>query len=96
MIYLVMAFGLIAVIFGFRSEYWRDRCIDEQEKLTPLFQEAIEKSRLYEDASKEIAGYKDTCLRMASRPVIAMMSNEQMQQLAHVIMSGLKPKEWIN
>ena len=96
MLYLFIISALLAIFFIFRSDHWRQRVLDEQDKLEPLFQEAIEKSRAYEEAKKEIAEYKDTCVRMANRPVIAMMSNEQIQQLAHVIMAGLKPKEWIN
>jgi hypothetical protein len=96
MIYAVVVLGLLAILGFARASYWKQRLYDEQEKLDPLFQEALEKSRQTLEANKELAGYKETCLQLAHRPVVAMMSNDQMQQLAHVIMAGLKPKEWIN
>lgn len=95
-IIITVAFALFAIVQFYRAAHWKQRLYDEQEKLNPLFQEAIEKSRQTLEANKELAGYKETCLQLAHRPVVAMMSNDQMQQLAHVIMAGLKPKEWIN
>jgi hypothetical protein len=96
MLYVAIISVLLAILGFARASHWKQRVFDEQEKLEPLFQEALEKSREAENAKQEIAGYKDTVLKMASRPVVAMMSNDQMAQLAHVIMSGLKPKEWVN
>jgi hypothetical protein len=94
--YVSLGLLFVCVLLFARGQHWKNRCHEEEDKLVPLYNEAVEQSRLANESQKELAETKDTILKMASRPVIAMMSNDQMSQLAHIIMSGLKPKEWIN
>lgn len=92
-LFLITLFALGVACY--RIQVWKSRVIDEQNNNAEMYNDAIESARAEQNAINQLEYLQGTIAMMMERPVYALLTDAQIQQIAAHVNNADK-KEYLN